>query len=984
MNEGRNRQSSLTEDRPSEALRVFLSLSHLANVCWRSFPYILIASIIFSSITAFYALNNPLYYTVAATFHDDEVKESDLGFKMGALNLDASEAKRSSRALALMRSRKVLEPLAHELHLQAVLKPAREGYASFWKSLWDRHCSRMQSNWRAEKAYMSDIEEPVAPDRSMLLQCQDILYEGEFKRQFRIYFTGAKKYQLERLDGSVLGTGLIGQAFSWRDIHFTLKAKEKGGDWRGEAYKLTLFPMAAVVDNVSKKVRIRADKDDERILYLSLSGGDRILSAKVLNGVMQGYVDYLRRELRENIQTKIDFLKKRQNKLVEGLEQALVQKAQDLGETGDLEGLLDYQSHLKLVTMRKEKISKQLTETQMQLELLAAYEQGGEEGVTALFRVLPALGNLHNKLQTIEKRRDSLAQEQQALIQPDGNTHRALAVQGAEMTQLPRLFYQQEPKGVVERYKQKGQLAHLSLFNHGSDCLWHTRHHLMQQNQWRPFSGDRKQLVHNLSCLATSTFNDQDFSTGLLKQEIIVKGLDIHTATQMYATYTRAWDAAQKQVKAYRLANDRLKNPRFSISSLSGELTDRVSDRLINQANEIRSKLGDKTYFAIKERQRYRKQLRDKRIILHKHLRQKLFMLNQSADLYQRQIQALLGHMIALLDHEVAAAREQIDQTVLSQRSALEQQLGLLQKELAKVKKPLSKMPEKWAEEQEFTMRTKMEVERVTALTKVVEALSISQDVDGGHSKTIDAAVPPVLPHPPHIIKRTFYGALWGAALAFAWFVLYGLARGFQANAVNLQLAGCTVAGRLFEKMGIVTKFNQGTLRRAISLIMGEARLSKALLVNTGGYGNYIEDLAGILSRKGDRVLIIATPHRDAEEPELKDGLFSYLQGNCEQPLIRSKGPFDELPFGGEGEYLSDLIGSQRFKQLLEKMEERYDWVLVAHHGNLHGVDAECLLLEFNQVLVTVGEESYQDLRMYIDHHEDPEEHKQVFFVMAQ
>lgn len=927
-------------DNRSDALKVFLSLSHIVDTCRRSFLFILVLSFLCASATAFYTLTRPIRYDVSATFHDDNAEKGGMKLPFGGLGFKPKGlGGGGTRTQTLMRSRKILDPLIRKLHLQARVKPLARNPIEKLKTFAKNRMQRVRDNWNTEVAYMSEFYDPPVPDKEPDIWCEDIVYNGEYKRDFAIVFVGDRRYELRRMDGAVLGTGHVDEPLSARGITLTIRAHDARAVQRGVAYGLTLYPMAAVVNQLAGKVRIAVDNDNEEILHLQLSAGDRLLAARVLNEIMQGYIEFLQQETRDQAQEQLSFLQGRQDRLVNEMEQGLQSKASVLGAKGEVEGLMNYESQIKWMKVREEKVQKELMMLDTQIAALDGYQDKGHALLPNHIRAMPSVGPLLATIRSLEKKQDTLKAELKTFKIPE------------EPEPVP------VPESSLLAQYRANPVANLqpSLFDHG-----------------RGFLLSPQPLMEEPSVRSDSVESDE---------EEVVKGLDIHTATQLYTTYTRKLDEMQKRVAEYRLAHKKLSDENFAVSSLSGQLGDRVGEGIIQKASDLAAKVRDRVYFAHKERKRHERQLDEQRESLKKHVSQKIFLLDKGRLDYEKKIRNLLKRMVSLIDQEVEVLQGQIDETVNSHRVTMLHERDVLNKRLTDVRKPLQRLPNQWAQEQEWQMQQQMHVQRVQSVARMIEAVSLGQS-NATKAKTIDEALAPVLPLRPKLSARTFFGAAWGAALAIAFLICMGILRGFRATAHNLRLAGCDVGGCLTECRKPKGKIDATTLRKILSHFQDNSAGSHTILVNTGGHRNYLNDLAKILEMKGDRVLVIDTPIAGRKELARNDGLYAYLRERCEQPTIEKRSGWDSIPFGGESEYLSDLLSSRRFTELLSDLEKDYDWILVGHHGELAGIDSECIVPGFDRVLVTVGQEKYQDLQMYINYQNASEEN-QVLYVFA-
>jgi protein-tyrosine kinase len=126
-------------------------------------------------------------------------------------------------------------------------------------------------------------------------------------------------------------------------------------------------------------------------------------------------------------------------------------------------------------------------------------------------------------------------------------------------------------------------------------------------------------------------------------------------------------------------------------------------------------------------------------------------------------------------------------------------------------------------------------------------------------------------------------------------------------------------------------------------------------------------NLAQVLVRQhGRRVLLI---DGDLRGPRLHlmlgttqgPGISDYLQGRCDEFSIMQRGPIENLYFIPSGESLQDpaeLVGSERLKILMQRLETIFDWIIVDSPPALQLSDATLLAKACDGVLMVVRSNS--------------------------
>ena len=96
--------------------------------------------------------------------------------------------------------------------------------------------------------------------------------------------------------------------------------------------------------------------------------------------------------------------------------------------------------------------------------------------------------------------------------------------------------------------------------------------------------------------------------------------------------------------------------------------------------------------------------------------------------------------------------------------------------------------------------------------------------------------------------------------------------------------------------------------------------------------------------------------------PEMLPGLLQYLEGNASAPKIVNLGVYDSLDSGGISPFGVELLESKTFKQLLEQLLERYDWVFATSKVSPTGAEAESLLRNFDRTAISLSDETLPQL----------------------
>jgi protein-tyrosine kinase len=160
------------------------------------------------------------------------------------------------------------------------------------------------------------------------------------------------------------------------------------------------------------------------------------------------------------------------------------------------------------------------------------------------------------------------------------------------------------------------------------------------------------------------------------------------------------------------------------------------------------------------------------------------------------------------------------------------------------------------------------------------------------------------------------------------------------------------------------------TLRSRLYHLREQMKLRTLLITSAlpeEGKSFTASNLAQVLVRQhGRRVLLI---DGDLRGPRLHlmlgttqgPGLSDYLQGRCDEFAIIQRGLIENLYFIPSGESLQDpaeLVGSERLKILMQRLETIFDWIIVDSPPALQLSDATLLAKACDGVLMVVRSNS--------------------------
>lgn len=203
----------------------------------------------------------------------------------------------------------------------------------------------------------------------------------------------------------------------------------------------------------------------------------------------------------------------------------------------------------------------------------------------------------------------------------------------------------------------------------------------------------------------------------------------------------------------------------FDSSSLSKILNDSSLKSRFEKIHAIHRQLIDRENWSEKEKEHLKSELDTERLFLIQHIHHLKEGAELQAVVLQSRIRELQKNLLLLL----AGYHEKIEHS-----------LELLNAQVAH-------FPQKWLSEQKIDLNTKLSIDMMESITKMIEVKNISYHLDYLMASCLQEASPPVIPENPRLILGALLGFL-GAALAFfLGMCFYQVWRGPTASVANLQ-----------------------------------------------------------------------------------------------------------------------------------------------------------------------------------------------------
>jgi len=332
---------------------------------------------------------------------------------------------------------------------------------------------------------------------------------------------------------------------------------------------------------------------------------------------------------------------------------------------------------------------------------------------------------------------------------------------------------------------------------------------------------------------------------------------------------------------------------------------------------------------------------------------------------------------LELLQQKISILEKHLGDYTLSRVNNLKHEQDVIAQQQDDLWKEMEKIPQQWAEEKLLDLHLQKNQALLQQIGSMIESKNIAGHIDVTLSAPLDKALVPLQPVSPRFFWYVLMGALSGAFLTFCGLLVKSVATGIRVTADNLELMGLHVTGTLSSQsmdshVKAISDSDLSTLR-SLSAYLCPAEMrpwaqypfGHSLVLLVGNGPDYSLEFAELLAKRGLKVLLLQISFDKAAIVAEQPGLLQYIQGEAELPKINKGKTYDTISVGGISRYGNELVESDRFKTLLETLEQQYDWVIAVSSAQVTGAEATSLLTVFNRVGVTVNEEFLHDLKPY-------------------
>ena len=451
--------------------------------------------------------------------------------------------------------------------------------------------------------------------------------------------------------------------------------------------------------------------------------------------------------------------------------------------------------------------------------------------------------------------------------------------------------------------------------------------------------------------------------------------LDIETAKKIYMTCNATLDEIKVQIEELQHGREELIKDEMEISSLSLILNDSTSLEVIKKAGSISVEINDVQNRGEKNIKRLQGELALQKEFLIHHMNELIKLKKIHEKVVLRKIDVLKKVLFVGVNQKITLLNETADNFVKSRIDYLNVEKNLLHEKTKELQEKMEILPQRWKLEKMLELKSDMSIKIMQASSQLLEAKTMAHHLHQIQSRPLDLAVAPFLPVPPYLLFLLLLSVVLATIFVFIFYFIKSALYGFHVSLASLEASNHNVGGVISplcdgEDTDYVNKDIE-TLREVAAQISEKNGIKIVSLIGNGG-PNYSFSLASLFGKSEKKVLIIECESKSyRSKDEDGKGFIAYLEKKIKKIPIAERKDYDLMQAGGYSRYFTEIVGSNGFINLINEMTSKYDYVFVYTSASLNHSSAKVLLNFSNMVVVTINDETMQEMKPYIDWRSD-------------
>lgn len=767
-------------------------------------------------------------------------------------------------------------------------------------------------------------------------------YRGVQRKKFYVEFLENELLKITSLDGKLKLIQHYLKPLYIEDIEVVFSSD--CSKWIcGKKFLLELNPMQKVLEHMTKKLKLKLRKGDSSLIELGYQDKDPRRGVFFLNSIMQAYKQYLVEENERIAEAQLVYLNKRQNEIAARLDETLQEHVKYLQETLGEKGFMSLHQELEIVENKKKKHQQRLMEIDLDIDklsrvkkhkLFACHEQAlGQEALSYQQRLLG-----------LKQQKDTLDLGKLMRLSGSKCSPREFSIKHLKIqpTYTSRDFMEgkagrDNPLPVIFNLKKKLRGLHQSreMTLLSRDVF----HPLEEQKRVKELKSqvvkrlkeDREQesLLHLLHLL--------DVKEGMLKHQlgderiipVEFQGIDLATTKRLHENYTHELDLCEKQTIECGEALKKIQEESLEPSSLIAFVEDGISQQLVKEMMQKFSSCKQEKYFSEKDRMRLQEELFSKKQELKVHLVQKKKLAEQYKAGCENKLVLLQQVMSNLINQEIVIVEKQMEQILEERLNVLIAEKRYVDDQLEKLQQEMQGIPQKWLIENKLQLQSDMNVSIMEGMTQLVESKNVEHHLVQVESKTMDEAYIPLKPESTSVVLAVFLGGFLTLAFFIGISLFIKVYRGFPLSLEGMEYRGFKGAG-VFSKdlvsLDTLSFKDLEVLRKQVNFIAPQANKCIGVILNQ--QLDYTHLLIELLQLTGLKVVVAAYE---------------------------------------SSRYSVESLSKVEFQTFLAELQKDYDKVFLVAKCRPNTSEAYKLRGLCHSLLITLDEESIEDLYPYIE-----------------
>ncbi len=301
--------------------QIVLSVSDLIKALQKNFKWLILAALICGSLLVCIQLNLSKPYTAEASY----LLKNALPLSSNIFDLLSRPPQESSQARDpefSIQSINVISNTVKKLGLQASLQEVKHHYwlknqaQIIWRNILVSKAYRHYKNRHYGNRLV--LFDPPFINKEPSLTVQDIEYANtDYAQSFNISFVTDTEFEVSN-KGKFVGKGSLATPFKFPQGKFTLVGQPK------KKYLITLLPMKLAINEIKSQCIIHKNKKTKCLLPVQFKHRSAHLAQKILNTLLESCQEDLQNDGNEKISHQLNYLKERQNQVIQNLESILL------------------------------------------------------------------------------------------------------------------------------------------------------------------------------------------------------------------------------------------------------------------------------------------------------------------------------------------------------------------------------------------------------------------------------------------------------------------------------------------------------------------------------------------------------------------------------------------------------------------------------------------------------------------------------------